>query len=78
MRQAVNIIDVYTQRIQTLEFRSARGRMISELLYLAERFGERHGKEVIIMSEQIEEAGSSMPLTIVSLFLNCISKPSLK
>jgi CRP/FNR family transcriptional regulator len=48
MRQAVNIIDVYTQRIQTLEFRSARGRMISELLYLAERFGERHGKEVII------------------------------
>ena len=50
MKQAVNIITVYTQRIQTLEFRSARGRMISELLYLAERFGEKHGKEVLINS----------------------------
>lgn len=48
MKQAVNIISVYTQRIQTLEFRSARGRMISELLYLAERFGEKHGKGVLI------------------------------
>jgi CRP/FNR family transcriptional regulator len=48
MKQAVNIISVYTQRIQTLEFRSARGRMISELLALAERFGEKRGKEVFI------------------------------
>lgn len=48
MKQAVNVITVYTQRIQTLEFRSARGRVIAEILYLAERFGERHGKEVII------------------------------
>lgn len=48
MKQAVNIITVYTQRIQTLEFRSARGRVIAELLYLAERFGEKHGKAVII------------------------------
>lgn len=48
LKQAVNIITVYTQRIQTLEFRSARGRLIAELLYLAERFGEKHGKEVII------------------------------
>ncbi|HUD07352.1 MAG TPA: Crp/Fnr family transcriptional regulator [Candidatus Saccharimonadales bacterium] len=48
MKQAVNIINVYTQRIQTLEFRSARGRLISELLYLAERFGEKHGKEVLV------------------------------
>ena len=48
MKQAVSIIGVYTQRIQTLEFRSARGRMIAELLYLAERFGEKHGKEVQI------------------------------
>lgn len=48
MRQAVNIITIYTQRIQTLEFRSARGRMISELLNLSERFGEKHGKQVII------------------------------
>ncbi len=48
MRQAVNIIAVYTQRIQTLEFRSARSRVIAELLYLAERFGEKYGKEVLI------------------------------
>jgi len=47
-KQAVNIITVYTQRIQTLEFRSARGRIISEILNLAERFGEGHGKEVLI------------------------------
>ena len=48
MKQAVGIITVYTQRIQTLEFRSARGRVISELLNLSERFGEKHGKEVLI------------------------------
>jgi CRP-like cAMP-binding protein len=48
LRQAVNIITVYTQRIQTLEFRSARGRIVSELLSLAERFGKPHGAEVII------------------------------
>jgi CRP-like cAMP-binding protein len=48
LKQAVNIIIVYTQRIQTLEFRSARGRIISEVLNLAERFGEGHGKEIFI------------------------------
>lgn len=48
LKQAVNIITVYTQRIQTLEFRSARERVIAELIYLAHRFGEKHGKEVII------------------------------
>jgi CRP/FNR family transcriptional regulator len=47
-KQAVNIITNYTQRIQTLEFRSARGRIIAELLNLADRFGEVHGKEVLI------------------------------
>lgn len=48
MKQAVNIITAYTQRIQTLEFRSARGRIIAELLALSERFGEKHGNEVLI------------------------------
>lgn len=48
LKQAVNILGVYTQRIQTLEFRSARGRIIAEILYLAERFGKSHGKEVQI------------------------------
>jgi CRP-like cAMP-binding protein len=48
LNQAVNIIAVYTQRIQTLEFRSARGRIIAELLYLAERFGKHAGSEIVI------------------------------
>ena len=48
LKQAVEVIAVYTQRIQTLEFRSARGRIISEILNLSERFGEKHGKEVLI------------------------------
>lgn len=48
LSQTVNIISVYTQRIQTLEYRSARERVIAELIYLAERFGERHGKEIIV------------------------------
>lgn len=48
LKQAVNVITIYTKRIQSLEFRSARGRIIAELLYLAERFGERHGKQVVI------------------------------
>lgn len=48
LKQTVNIITAYTQRIQNLEFRSARGRVIAELLSLAERFGEKHGKIVLI------------------------------
>lgn len=48
LRQAVNILAVYTQRIQTLEFRSARGRIIAELLYLAKRFGKARGEKVFI------------------------------
>lgn len=48
LRQAVNILTVYTQRIQALEFRSARGRIIAELLYLAKRFGKQGGKKVLI------------------------------
>jgi CRP-like cAMP-binding protein len=48
LRQAVTILTVYTKRIQTLEFRSARGRIIAELLYLAERFGKTIGKMILI------------------------------
>jgi CRP/FNR family transcriptional regulator len=48
LKQAVEVIAVYTQRIQTLEFRSARGRIISELLNLGQRFGEKYGKAVTI------------------------------
>jgi CRP-like cAMP-binding protein len=48
LNQTVNIIALYTQRIQTLEFRSARGRIIAELIYLAKRFGKHKGMEIII------------------------------
>jgi CRP/FNR family transcriptional regulator len=48
LKQAVNILAVYTNRIQTLEFRTARGRVISELLNYSERFGKPAGKKVII------------------------------
>ena len=48
LNQAVNIIAVYTQRIQTLEFRSARGRIVAELLYLAERFGRYVASGILI------------------------------
>lgn len=47
-RQAVAIITVYTQRIQTLQFRSARGRIIAELISLAERFGKADNDKVLI------------------------------
>jgi CRP/FNR family transcriptional regulator len=47
-KQAVDILAVYTNRIQTLEFRSARGRVIAELLYFAERFGKQQGSKIII------------------------------
>ena len=48
LSQTVNIISIYTQRIQTLEHRSARERVIAELIYLSERFGRREGQEVLI------------------------------
>jgi CRP-like cAMP-binding protein len=48
LKQTVNIITIYTQRIQTLEFRSARERIIAELLYLADRFGKHVGSEILI------------------------------
>lgn len=48
LKQAVDVIGFYTTRIQTLEFRTARGRVIAEILNLAERFGKMHGKQVLI------------------------------
>ncbi len=48
LKQAVNVLVIYTQRIQILEYRSARGRIIAELLYLAERFGQQEGREILI------------------------------
>jgi CRP/FNR family transcriptional regulator len=48
LSQTVDIISVYTQRIQTLGLRSAREKIIAELIYLTERFGKISGKEVLI------------------------------
>jgi len=48
LKQSVNIITAYSRRIQTLEFRTARERLISELLSLAELFGESRGNEILI------------------------------
>ena len=48
MNQTVNIVSVYTQRIQTLEYRTARERVIAEMIYIAERFGEREDGEIVI------------------------------
>jgi CRP-like cAMP-binding protein len=48
LAQAVNIIAIYTQRIQILEFRSARGRVIAEVLFFAERFGKQYSKGTLI------------------------------
>jgi CRP-like cAMP-binding protein len=46
--QTVNVLSIYTRRIQILEYRTARERIISELIYFARRFGERRGKEILI------------------------------
>jgi CRP/FNR family transcriptional regulator len=48
LAQTVNVVSVYTQRIQTLEYRSAKERIISEIVYLSARFGEKQGKQIII------------------------------
>lgn len=48
MSQTVSMLGLYTQRIQTLEYRTARGRVISELIHLAERFGKTGEKEILI------------------------------
>jgi len=48
--QVVNVVAIYTQRIQTLEFRTARERVIAELLFLAGRFGKINGNKVTILA----------------------------
>lgn len=48
LKQSVNIIASYAQRIQTLEFRTARERLVSELLNLTEMFGKTQGGKVLI------------------------------
>jgi CRP-like cAMP-binding protein len=48
LNQTVNVIAVYTRRIQILEFRSARGKVIAELLLLADRFGTLQGNKIVI------------------------------
>lgn len=48
LKQSVHIITVYAKRIQTLGFRTARERLIAELLNLTEMFGKSYGSEILI------------------------------
>jgi CRP-like cAMP-binding protein len=48
MHQAANIINIYSQRVQTLEYRTARDRMISRMIFLADRFGRHKGYKILI------------------------------
>jgi CRP/FNR family transcriptional regulator len=48
LKQSVHIITTYSQRILALEFRTARERIVAELLNLAEMFGKIDGKTVLI------------------------------
>lgn len=48
LKQSVHIITTYSQRISALEFRTARERIVAELLNLAEMFGKKKGKAVLI------------------------------
>jgi len=48
LKQSVHIITVYSQRITALEFRTARERIVAELLNLAEMFGKKQGKKILI------------------------------
>lgn len=76
LKQAVNIIAIYSNRIQTLEFRSARGRVISELLNYAERFGKLTGNKVTInapitqqdIADSINMARETANIALGSLF----------
>ncbi|MBC7565110.1 Crp/Fnr family transcriptional regulator [Candidatus Saccharibacteria bacterium] len=48
LKQSVHIITIYSQRITALQYRTARERIIAELLNLAEMFGKTSGKKVLI------------------------------
>ena len=48
LKQSVHIITTYSQRIQALEFRTARERIIAELLNLADMFGKKQGEGILI------------------------------
>ncbi len=48
LKQSIHIISMYSQRITALEYRTARERIIAELLNLADMFGKKYGGQVII------------------------------
>lgn len=48
LKQSVRIITTYSERIHALEYRTARERIIAELLNLAEMFGTTDGKKVVL------------------------------
>jgi CRP-like cAMP-binding protein len=50
VRQLVSIFTVYAQRIQSLEYRLPRERVIARLLDLADRFGKTTSKGIVIQA----------------------------
>jgi CRP-like cAMP-binding protein len=46
--RVVNLLSVYSNRIYTLEFSSAKERVASRLLFLAERFGVPQGSSIVL------------------------------
>jgi len=48
LKQSVDIITAYGKRIETLGMRTARERLIAELLNLTDTFGKTHGNKVLI------------------------------
>ncbi len=48
-KKIISMMDVFTDRVENLEYTKASARLISRLLYLAKRFGEQNGKQIKIV-----------------------------
>ncbi len=59
-QKVISVMEVYSDRIDNLEFTKAYARVISRILSLAKRFGEKEGKKVVI----------SVPLTHADIALS--------
>lgn len=58
------LIDVYRNRIDNLEYTNAHARVVSRLLYLAKRFGEKRGHSILIKAPVThKDIASSIAMT---------------
>jgi CRP-like cAMP-binding protein len=48
LNQLVEQFNVYADRLDNLQYKSAKEKLIYRLLFLASRFGERHGNNIVI------------------------------